>query len=113
MTAGNYIWFWRLSQIRFSFFLRYEIISSPFKNKKCAYRSKRTKTQTPIVAKPINAKKYNLLHKAEFAFYQILSLCNQKTDILFLTENYTEFAYLIGLALNIIAHFCRFVNRFT
>ena len=27
------------------------------KNKKCAYRSKRTKTQTPIVAKPINAKK--------------------------------------------------------
>jgi ABC-type transport system involved in cytochrome c biogenesis permease component len=26
-------------------------------NKKCANRSQRTKTQTPIVAKPINAKK--------------------------------------------------------
>ena len=41
------------------------------KNKKCAYRSKRIKTQTPIVAKPTETARTSRNFQTEFAFYQI------------------------------------------
>lgn len=45
-------------------------IKIPHKNKKCAHRSERTKTQTPTVAKPTQIEQYDKRKptQVEFAF---------------------------------------------
>ena len=72
------------------------------KIKKCAYRSKRTKTQTPIVAK-LTSTQYGV---TTIELYGICILSNsiillwQKIDIIILKkENYTAICvYLVSLA---------------